>query len=486
MLTSAWNEKMSAAGQALAAMRKLARVTDMGEGTEDLIEGMRRLQRLNEVYSQYNVTDITTVMPTIPGGDHAELDDDDFEDTTIDFPEGVDADVMASRQRMHNSGPPTERRGEKPRPKMALGIPRPIDSFASDHTKGSRSSQDVISPSAVNIHAQATTKNKTVTPGGAVKSALTRFFNRGGKELDPYVVDLGIFNEGRPRLEPGVGGLVLPVFDEMPSTVIAYSLSSTEYEKEFKRFSRMEAQELKISSGDDAYSSSEPGATQPRNRNDSRRNDPSKPSAGSQAFPLSPLEERKDIERRMLMRNKSHIKHTFRDFDEKGQQTCKFICTTYWATQFHSVRQAFLTSSSSSKEQATITPPSIQDIEKCYIQSLSLAHAWNASGGKSGASFARTSDDRFVIKCISRTELQMCLDCVPAYFEYLSKAFFHGLPTVLCKNVGVYPIGYHNRVTGKRTMEQFAVMQNIFSGERFPKRLISRDHCVGALLGTCR
>jgi 1-phosphatidylinositol-3-phosphate 5-kinase len=32
-----------------------------------------------------------------------------------------------------------------------------------------------------------------------------------------------------------------------------------------------------------------------------------------------------------------------------------------------------------------------------------------------------------VIKCISRTELQMFLDCAPAYFEYLSKAFFHGL-----------------------------------------------------------
>jgi hypothetical protein len=38
-------------------------------------------------------------------------------------------------------------------------------------------------------------------------------------------------------------------------------------------------------------------------------------------------------------------------------------------------------------------------------------------------------------------------DCAPAYFEYLSKAFFHGLPTVLCKIVGVYQIGVHNRET---------------------------------------
>jgi hypothetical protein len=91
---------------------------------------------------------------------------------------------------------------------------------------------------------------------------------------------------------------------------------------------------------------------------------------------------------------------------------------------------------------------------------------WDANGGKSGAAFAKTADGRFVVKCISRTELQMFLDCAPAYFEYLSKAFFHGLPTVLCKIVGVYQIGYHNRVTGKRSMEQVAVMQDIFYGRK--------------------
>lgn len=41
-----------------------------------------------------------------------------------------------------------------------------------------------------------------------------------------------------------------------------------------------------------------------------------------------------------------------------------------------------------------------------------------------------------------------------SYFEYMSKAFFHKLPTVLCKIVGVYQIGYHNKTTGKRQMDQ--------------------------------
>jgi 1-phosphatidylinositol-3-phosphate 5-kinase len=42
-------------------------------------------------------------------------------------------------------------------------------------------------------------------------------------------------------------------------------------------------------------------------------------------------------------------------------------------------------------------------------------------------------------------------------------------PTVLCKIVGVYQIGVHNKVTGKRSMEQVAVMQNIFYKRRITK-----------------
>ena len=44
--------------------------------------------------------------------------------------------------------------------------------------------------------------------------------------------------------------------------------------------------------------------------------------------------------------------------------------------------------------------------------------------------------------------------CIGRYFEFMSKAFFHKLPTVLCKIVGVYQIGYHNKNTGKRQMDQ--------------------------------
>jgi len=91
-----------------------------------------------------------------------------------------------------------------------------------------------------------------------------------------------------------------------------------------------------------------------------------------------------------------------------------------------------------------------------------MARPWNAQGGKSGATFLKTTDGRFVIKQITRTELQMFLEYAPAYFEYLSKDFFHCYATLLIKVLGVYQIGSHNRVNGKRIMEQVVVMQNLF------------------------
>lgn len=45
-----------------------------------------------------------------------------------------------------------------------------------------------------------------------------------------------------------------------------------------------------------------------------------------------------------------------------------------------------------------------------YIRSLGMATRWDAKGGKSGATFSKTADERFVIKYVTRTELQMFSD----------------------------------------------------------------------------
>jgi hypothetical protein len=404
MLSAAWNERLSAAGQAVSAMKKV-QYAGLSEGivagdasTDEVIEGMKRMRQLQDSYARnYNVRNMTMSRNPnefgqfdgniLPDGRIVTLEQEDEEeflsDQEIEFDEDdIDADVLASRNRVYSPQASSSKRPSKPssRSKITLGSKRDEgDDIDSNQSSPMVSEHSIISQSEIQG------KSKAVSAGGAVKSAITRFFNRGGgKDQDPYVVDLGMFGKGRPRLHPGINGMVIPVFDDQPSTIIAHSLASSDYDNQFKQFV---------------------SASQPESR--SSKNDSS----------------RKDIERRMLGRNKSHIKHTFRDFDEKTQ-LCKFVCTTFWSVQFNAVRQAFMNpnlsggkDSSNSDSAANSFSGNKLDVERSYIRSLATSFAWAASGGKSGAAFSRTTDDRFVIKCISRTELQMFLDCAPAYFE---------------------------------------------------------------------
>jgi Phosphatidylinositol-4-phosphate 5-Kinase len=457
-VTTAWNEKLAAVGQAISAMKRIAAASGGQDGSitpnvttivsdalnEELSEGMKRLRQLIEHYARYNISDITLVLPSQAGHFNAENVqdgdfDEDFDDpeASLDFADGIDADVIASRRRLKNSKLGQVSTLERPR----LQSPKPTKSLGTRRATTDSSKLEPLSTSMASAPPKP-------TPGGGVKSAITRFFNRGGRDLDPYVVDLGIFTEGRPRLPPGVDGIFVPVIDEKLSTIIAYSLASTDYSKQFKHFTR-EGIGISVVDGPGTGDGEFSRRPEPRaeldagvvNTDDSFGNSHglstgqthTAPSPNTSTPSSVSLNERKWTERRLMNRNKSHIKHTFRDIDEKGHVTCKFVCTTYWATQFHAVRQFFLLNTKNVNAGAmgdnfdSAKSSILHDVEQCYIESLSSAYSWAASGGKSGANFARTADDRFVIKCISRTELQMFLESAPAYFEYLCKAFYHGL-----------------------------------------------------------
>jgi 1-phosphatidylinositol-3-phosphate 5-kinase len=46
--------------------------------------------------------------------------------------------------------------------------------------------------------------------------------------------------------------------------------------------------------------------------------------------------------------------------------------------------------------------------------------------------------------------------------EYMSKAYYHNLPTVMCKILGVYTVRFDNKDTGRKAVENVVVMENIF------------------------
>jgi len=89
--------------------------------------------------------------------------------------------------------------------------------------------------------------------------------------------------------------------------------------------------------------------------------------------------------------------------------------------------------------------------------------------GGSGLLFYKTTDDRFVLKQMSRFEFQSFLEFAPHYFHYLERSVARGEQTLLAKIVGVYKVGLKNSATGQGMNMEFLVMENLFHGKEVSK-----------------
>ncbi|XP_077011028.1 1-phosphatidylinositol 3-phosphate 5-kinase isoform X11 [Tamandua tetradactyla] len=127
----------------------------------------------------------------------------------------------------------------------------------------------------------------------------------------------------------------------------------------------------------------------------------------------------------------------------------KFYCRLYYAGEFHKMREVILGSS-----------------EEDFIRSLSHSSPWQARGGKSGAAFYATEDDRFILKQMPRLEVQSFLDFAPHYFSYITNAVQQKRPTALAKILGVYRIGYKNSQNNTEKKFDLLVMENLFYGRK--------------------
>jgi 1-phosphatidylinositol-3-phosphate 5-kinase len=75
-----------------------------------------------------------------------------------------------------------------------------------------------------------------------------------------------------------------------------------------------------------------------------------------------------------------------------------------------------------------------------YIASLSRCRNWDAKGGKSKSFFAKTLDDRFIIKEIKKTEFDSFTKFARDYFKYMNESFELGNQTCLAKVLGIYQV----------------------------------------------
>ncbi|XP_056145543.1 1-phosphatidylinositol 3-phosphate 5-kinase isoform X2 [Lampris incognitus] len=229
----------------------------------------------------------------------------------------------------------------------------------------------------------------------------------------------------------------IAVCEKEPSSIIAFALSCKEYKtalEELSKASKAGGDEMAqiISAGESRAKSS-----------------PAKPSEsassqlGRSNMEAEPVKESESVDKQKKQTGNPHIELQFSDAN------AKFYCRIYYAEEFHKMREEIMEST-----------------EDDFVRSLSHCVNWQARGGKSGAVFYATEDDRFILKQMPRLEVQSFLDFAPHYFTYITGAVQQKRPTALAKILGVYRIGYKNSQNNTEKKLDLLVMENLFYGRK--------------------
>lgn len=205
------------------------------------------------------------------------------------------------------------------------------------------------------------------------------------------------------------------VREDEPSSLIAFALSSEDYQAKLKSISE---------NFGGRYRRQEKGLHQDAT--------------------LDP-EEQLEVERSLLRSTGTHLKYQFQE------GSAKMLCKVFFAEQFDAVRRKC-------------------GVDERIVESLSRCLKWDSKGGKTKSVFLKTLDDRLVLKSLSPIETQAFLRFAPAYFRIMSEALFHELPSVIAKMLGFYQIIIKNSATGTEFNWFLLVMENLFY-DRTPTRI---------------
>ncbi|KAG4908874.1 hypothetical protein AAZX31_20G012800 [Glycine max] len=236
------------------------------------------------------------------------------------------------------------------------------------------------------------------------------------------------------------GDRVIAVYDNDYSSIISYALSSKEYEDwvsgksdmQESRIARERSKEDLATSGFSAWGSLDLDYI-------------NYGSYGSEDVPSSVGSLLRDSKKSL------HLQISFGDDSVGAGGKVNFSVTCYFAQQFESLRKKCCPN------------------EVDFVRSMSRCRRWSAQGGKSNVYFAKSLDERFIIKQVTKTELESFEKFAPQYFKYLMDALNSGGPTCLAKILGIYQVTVKYPKGGKETKIDLMVMENLFY-----KRNISR------------
>lgn len=228
-----------------------------------------------------------------------------------------------------------------------------------------------------------------------------------------------LLHQGGARLllPVAITDTVVPVYDDEPTSAIAYALVSPDYQ-------------IQISEEPERLNGIEPSVSLPildaanllslksltETTSESLK---SLASTGESILSVSGSRGSSGLDP-VLYAKSVHPRVSFTDEGPVGK--VKYTVTCYYAKRFEALRR-------------TCCPSELD-----FIRSLSRCKKWGAQGGKSNVFFAKTMDDRFIIKQVTKTELESFIKFAPEYFKYLSESISTGSPTCLAKILGIYQV----------------------------------------------
>ncbi|CAI0473092.1 unnamed protein product [Linum tenue] len=246
----------------------------------------------------------------------------------------------------------------------------------------------------------------------------------------------------RLLLPVGINDTVIPVYDDEPTSIISYALVSPEYHGQVT--DELERMNYSADFGSSSFSFPDSMASQSFHFADDMSFDSHKSLGGSteDTTTLTMSASRSSLILDPLSYTKTlHARVSFGDDGPIGK--VKYSVTCYYAQQFAALRR--------------MCCPNELD----FVRSLSRCKKWGAQGGKSNVFFAKTLDDRFIIKQVTKTELESFIKFAPEYFKYLSESISSRSPTCLAKILGIYQVASKHLKSGKESKMDVLVMENL-------------------------
>ncbi|GAB4841913.1 1-phosphatidylinositol-3-phosphate 5-kinase fab1b [Ancistrocladus abbreviatus] len=248
--------------------------------------------------------------------------------------------------------------------------------------------------------------------------------------------ELELQSGARLLLPVGVNETVIPVYDDEPTSVISYALISQDYHVQLSGDWERPKETLESAVSLPLHDSLNFQSLHSLDESVFGSLGSADDSFLSKSVSHSPL-----ITDPLFSAKSSHIRVSFSD--NNGLDKVKYTVTFYYAKQFNALRK--------------MCCPSELD----FIRSLSRCKKWGAQGGKSNVFFAKTLDDRLIIKQVTKTELESFIKFGPGYFKYLTESTSTKSPTCLAKVLGIYQVVTKHLKGGKESKMDVLVMENL-------------------------